>query len=41
MKAMYLAFLSIVVIALAANLALRHAGFSTSEITSSPDVRLN
>lgn len=41
MKAMWLAFLSIALIAVGANLVLRQAGFSSEQVGSGPDVRLN
>ena len=40
MKAMFLAFAAIVVIAVGANLALDHMGFSSADQTTSPSVRL-
>ncbi len=39
MKAMLIAFLAIVVIAVGADVALDYIGFSTREITSGPSVR--
>jgi hypothetical protein len=41
MKSMYLAFLAIVVLAVAADFALDRAGFSIQEVTSGPAVRLD
>lgn len=38
---MWLAFLSIALIAVGANLVLRQAGFSSEQVSSGPDVRLN
>ncbi|WP_297580470.1 hypothetical protein [Roseibium sp.] len=40
MKAMLLAFVAIVVIAIGANQTLEHMGFSSAEQTSSSSVRL-
>lgn len=40
MKAMFAAFAAIIVIAVGANLALEHMGFSSADQTSSPSVRL-
>ena len=41
MKSMYLAFLAIAVIAVAADLGLDYAGLSTAEVTTGPAVRLD
>lgn len=41
MKSMYLAFLAIIVIAIAADYSLGHAGFSIQDVTSGPSVRLD
>lgn len=41
MKAMWIAFATIAVIAVAAPFALDRAGFSTADMTAGPDVRLN
>ena len=41
MRAMFLAFLAIAVIAVGAWFTLQNAGFSTAEHTVSPDVRLD
>tara|TARA_R110002124_G_scaffold204702_2_gene371101 strand:+ start:361 stop:486 length:126 start_codon:yes stop_codon:yes gene_type:complete len=41
MKSMYLAFLSIVVIAVLADYGLQNAGFSAQEETSGPATRLD
>jgi len=41
MKSMYLAFLSIVAIAVLADYGLQNAGFSAQEVTSGPAVRLD
>jgi len=41
MKTMIAAFVALFVIAMAADLALDHAGFSTEEQTSGPTVRLS
>jgi len=41
MKSMYLAFVAIVVLALAADFALDRAGFSSQEVASGPAVRLD
>lgn len=41
MKAMYLAFLAIAVIAVGADQALHRAGFSSKEVTTGPSVRLD
>jgi len=41
MRAMFLAFAAIFVIAAAANTALTHAGFSTRDRSSSDSVRFN
>ena len=39
MRAMLIAFLAMAAIAVAADLALDHAGFSTAEVTAGPAVR--
>jgi hypothetical protein len=41
MKSMYIAFLAVAVIAVLANFGLDYAGFSASERTSGPSVRLD
>jgi len=41
MKAMFLAFAATIVIAVAADYGLHHAGFSSSEQTAGPAVRLD
>jgi hypothetical protein len=41
MKSMILAFLAIAALAVAADVGLQYAGFSTQEMTSGPDVRLD
>lgn len=41
MKAMYIAFAAIVVIAVGADFALDHIGFSSQDQFSGPDVRLD
>jgi len=41
MKSMYLAFLSIIVIAVLADFGLHNAGFSAQDVTSGPSVRLD
>jgi hypothetical protein len=41
MKAMFLAFFAIAVIAVGAQQALIRAGFSSQEVTSGPSVRLD
>ncbi|MCV2869223.1 hypothetical protein OEW28_11350 [Defluviimonas sp. WL0002] len=41
MKSMYLAFLASALIAVAAHFGLDYAGFSTRDVTSGPDVRLD
>jgi hypothetical protein len=41
MKSMWFAFLTIVVVAVVADVGLDYAGFSTQDVTSSPSVRLD
>ncbi|MCV2870857.1 hypothetical protein OEZ71_00950 [Defluviimonas sp. WL0050] len=41
MKVMFAAFLAAIVIAVAADLALHRAGFSSEEVTAGPSVRLD
>ncbi|WP_347313453.1 hypothetical protein [Defluviimonas sp. SAOS-178_SWC] len=41
MKVMALAFLTAILISVIADLGLHRAGFSSSEVTSGPDVRLD
>lgn len=41
MKSMYLAFLAIVVLAVAADFSLHRTGFSIQDVTSGPSVRLD
>ncbi|MGB7269832.1 MAG: hypothetical protein WBC90_09960 [Albidovulum sp.] len=41
MRSMFLAFLAIAVIAVAAGLGLNQAGFSSQEASAGPDVRLD
>ncbi len=41
MKAMLIAFVAIVVIAVGANYGLHQAGFSSEEVQSGPNVRLD
>ena len=41
MKAMYLAFLVAILIAVVAHFGLDYAGFSARDMTSGPDVRLD
>ncbi len=41
MKSMYLAFLSIGLVAVLASVGLGYAGFSAQDLTSSPSVRLD
>lgn len=41
MKAMFIAFVGIIVIAVGADLALHRAGFAIDEVTSAPSVRLD
>ena len=41
MKSMYLAFLAIVLLSVAADYALDYAGFSTQDVTTGPYVRLD
>ncbi len=41
MKAMMFAFLAIAVIAVLADVGLSYAGFSSAEVTSGPNVRLD
>ncbi|GAB2184336.1 hypothetical protein [Roseibium sp. LAB1] len=40
MKTMLIAFAAIIVIAIGANQALEHMGFSSADFTTSPSVRL-
>lgn len=41
MKSMFLAFVAIAAIAVAADVGLDYAGFSTQDVTSGPAVRLD
>lgn len=41
MKAMYFAFLGIVVVAVIAHFSLDASGFSSAEVTAAPSVRLD
>ncbi|MDG1280649.1 MAG: hypothetical protein P8O10_05025 [Pseudorhodobacter sp.] len=41
MKSMWLAFLTIALVAVLADVGLDYAGFSSQDVTSSPSVRLD